>query len=186
MGHMTSAFDRQPKGDHNRRVALGIDADEFARRAGITAEELHEYEFTSPDHRFDPEVASRVGEALDALEGRQAQGSSDLNSHSYKDDIMDHSRHTPLAATELNAAILEGATIYGPGDENVGKVAHVHGLGAISQIIVDVGGFLGLGAKPVALNVSDLNFMRDENGDVHGVTRFTKDQLKELPEHKDH
>lgn len=185
MSDITSAFERQPKGDHNRRLALGIDADVFARRAGITAEELHEYEFTSPDHSFDPEVAARVGEALEALEmhssTRQSTQSSDI-----KDDMMDHSRHTPLAATELNASVLEGATIYGPGDEKVGKVAHIHGLGAISQVVVDVGGFLGLGAKPVALNVSDLNFMRDENGDVHGVTRFTKDQLKALPEHKDH
>ncbi|MBJ6986463.1 MULTISPECIES: PRC-barrel domain-containing protein [unclassified Devosia] len=98
---------------------------------------------------------------------------------------MDHTRHTPLSVTELNAAVLEGATIYGPDDHHVGKVAHVHGLGAISQVVVDVGGFLGLGAKPVALNVSDLNFMRDEDGNVHGVTRFTKDQLKALPEHVD-
>lgn len=188
MGYITSAFDRQPKGDHNRRVALGIDADEFARRAGITAEELHDYEFTSPDHHFDPEVAARVGETLAVLEARDKNAATSESSIStpLKDNIMDHSRHTPLAATELNAAILEGATIYGPGDEHVGKVAHVHGLGAISQVVVDVGGFLGLGAKPVALNVSDLSFMRDENGDVHGVTRFSKDELKALPEHKDH
>jgi hypothetical protein len=70
MGYIASAFDRQPKGDHNRRVALGLDAEDFARRAGITAEELHEYEFTSPDRSFDPEVAARVGEALEDIEGR--------------------------------------------------------------------------------------------------------------------
>jgi hypothetical protein len=27
--------------------------------------------------------------------------------------------------------------------------------------------------------------MRDEDGDVHAVTSWTKDQLKEMPEHTD-
>ena len=59
---------RQPKGDHNRRVAMALDPDQFAREAGITTEQLRDYERTSPDHRFDAEVAERVGEALDRLE----------------------------------------------------------------------------------------------------------------------
>jgi len=51
--------------------------------------------------------------------------------------------------------------------------------------VVDVGGFLGVGAKPVAVPASQLDLMRDENGHVHAVTNWTKDQLKDLPEHKD-
>jgi hypothetical protein len=74
---------------------------------------------------------------------------------------------------------VEGATIYGPGDEKIGSVDHLHG----NQIIVDVGGFLGIGAKPVALSPTELDFMRDEDGDVHAVTSWTKDQLKDMPEH---
>jgi hypothetical protein len=50
-------------------------------------------------------------------------------------------------------------------------------------VIVDVGGFLGLGAKPVALTTSQLTFMRDNDGDVHATTAWTKDQIKALPEH---
>lgn len=96
---------------------------------------------------------------------------------------MDHSAHQPLAASDLNEAILMDAVIYGPEDEKVGTVSHVHGAGPTSQVIVDVGGFLGIGAKPVALPVSQLNFMRDENGDVHATTSLTKDQAKDLPEH---
>ncbi|WP_108396211.1 hypothetical protein [Devosia submarina] len=60
--------ERQPKGDHNRRLALGIDPDAFAAEAGVTTEQLRDYERTSIDHRFDPEVARRVGETLDRLE----------------------------------------------------------------------------------------------------------------------
>jgi hypothetical protein len=40
----------------------------FAAEAGITEEELRDYERTGPDGEFDLEVARRVGEALDRLE----------------------------------------------------------------------------------------------------------------------
>ncbi|PRH89162.1 photosystem reaction center subunit H [Labrys okinawensis] len=98
---------------------------------------------------------------------------------------MDHSSHIRLAASELTPEFLEGATIYGPGDENIGSVSHVHGVGTDTIVVIDVGGFLGIGAKPVAVRVADLDFMRDENGQIHAVTSWTKDQLKAMPEHQD-
>lgn len=97
---------------------------------------------------------------------------------------MDHSKHIRLTKTELTPSVLHGATVYGADDHKVGKVDHVHGAGADSTAIVDVGGFLGIGAKPVAVPLSDLDFMRDEDGDVHAVTNWTKDQLKDMPEHQ--
>jgi hypothetical protein len=60
--------EREPKGDHNRRLSLGMDPDVFAAEAGITAEALREYEETGPDHDFDLEIAHRVGETLERLE----------------------------------------------------------------------------------------------------------------------
>jgi hypothetical protein len=98
---------------------------------------------------------------------------------------MDHSKHVRLTSSELTAETLKGATIYGVDDSKVGTVSHLHGAGASARVVVDVGGFLGIGAKPVAVAMSDLDFMRDEGGDVHAVTTWTKDVLKEMPEHKD-
>ncbi len=100
-------------------------------------------------------------------------------SNSWKDAMMDHSNHVRLSQEELTPQVLEGATIYGPGDEKIGTVSHLHG----SEVVIDVGGFLGIGAKPVAVSATELDFMRDESGDVHAVTTWTKDQLKEMPEH---
>jgi hypothetical protein len=94
---------------------------------------------------------------------------------------MDHSSHVRLTSDELVPEILGGATIYGPDDEKIGSVDHLHG----GQVVVDVGGFLGIGAKPVAVPASQLDFMRDEDGDVHAVTSWTKDQLKDMPAHQD-
>jgi hypothetical protein len=65
---MTTPSQREPKGDHNRRLALGLDLDQFAIEAGVTAKELKDYEMTLPDDDFDPEVASKVGAALERLE----------------------------------------------------------------------------------------------------------------------
>jgi hypothetical protein len=99
---------------------------------------------------------------------------------------MDHTNHVRLDPAELVPSVLEGATIYGADDHKVGTVSHVHGSGLASHIVLEVGGFLGLGAKPVALPASQLEFMRDEDGDVHGTTSWTKHELEAMPEHKHH
>lgn len=99
---------------------------------------------------------------------------------------MDHTNHVRLTTTELTPAILEGATIYGADDRKVGTVDHIDGAGTTGAAVIDVGGFLGIGAKPVAVPLTELEFMRDEKGDVHAVTGWTKDQLKDMPEHRHH
>jgi len=184
---------RQPKGDHNRRLSLELDDETFAAEAGVTVEQLRDYERTSPDHSFDIEVARRVGLALERLEqvlpnsqtGRNsvaAEPLSPVKPHS-GDFTMDHSSHIRLSPDELTPDALEGASIYGADDHKVGHVSHMHGTGISSRIIIDVGGFLGLGAKPVAVPANELEFMRDADGHVHAVTTWTKDQLEQMPEH---
>ena len=98
---------------------------------------------------------------------------------------MDHSNHARLTRSEIVPEMVEGATIYSREDENFGSIDHMHGAGDHAQIVFDVGGFLGIGAKRVALFASQLDFMRDEAGTVHAVTQMTKEQLQALPEHVD-
>ena len=89
----------------------------------------------------------------------------------------------PIASQDLSGHKLEGVNVYGPDDNHIGDIVEVHGSGHTGQAIVDVGGFLGLGAKRVSLPVSELNFMQKDDGDVHANTRMTKDQLKDMPEY---
>lgn len=98
---------------------------------------------------------------------------------------MDHSQHPRLLPDELTDAVLTGATVYGPGDQTIGSVSHVHGSGSNAQVVIDVGGFLGIGSKPVLVPASDLDVMRDGDGVVHAVSRWSKEDLKALPEHRD-
>lgn len=98
---------------------------------------------------------------------------------------MDHTQHTRLEPAELNQHNLVGATVYDTSDETVGEISHMHGTGSQSHVVLDVGGFLGIGAKQVALRLADLDVMRDASGTIHAITPYSKDQVKALPEHVD-
>ncbi|QRZ12145.1 PRC-barrel domain-containing protein [Paracoccus methylovorus] len=96
---------------------------------------------------------------------------------------MDHSTHIRLNEDELTEAVLTGATVFGPGNERIGHVSRVYGGGTDIHVVIDVGGFLGIGSKPVAVPARDLDFMRDGSNSVHALTRWTKDELKEMPQY---
>lgn len=68
--------ERSPKGDHNRRIALGFSLEEFAAEAGVIPEALREYETTGPDDDFNLAVAHQVGVTLDRLEALAEQPST--------------------------------------------------------------------------------------------------------------
>jgi len=71
---------RFPKGDHNGRIALGLDIDAFAREAGVTPEALRQYEATGPDDDFDIYVGDLVGAALERLEANPPASQKVVNS----------------------------------------------------------------------------------------------------------
>jgi transcriptional regulator with XRE-family HTH domain len=54
--------------DRRRRMELGLSLDDFAIEAGISPNQLHDYESTAPGGRVDANVVLCVGEALDRLE----------------------------------------------------------------------------------------------------------------------
>lgn len=85
----------------------------------------------------------------------------------------------------ISADDLIGTTVYGANDENVGSVGDVILTqdGDVDAIIVDVGGFLGMGAKEVALGMDNLEFMRDADGNMYLYTQFTEEQLEAQPEY---
>lgn len=98
---------------------------------------------------------------------------------------IDRTTLQPLAAEELTAENLIGTTVYGVNEENVGEVGDLvlSQDGRIDAIILDVGGFLGIGEKEVAIGMDRLEFMRDENGDRYLYTPFTQEQLEAQPEY---
>jgi hypothetical protein len=90
-------------------------------------------------------------------------------------------------AAELTADKLEGARVYGPGDEEVGEINKLilDSSGQIERVVLDVGGFLGMGERQIAVTLDELNIVR--TGDSNEFRVFidsNQTNLKAQPEYK--
>lgn len=94
---------------------------------------------------------------------------------------------TAVNATELSADDLIGRTVYGANDENIGEVGDVllTADNRVEGFVLDVGGFLGMGEKEIAVSPENLNIMADANGDLTIFTPFSEDQLKQQTEYSE-
>lgn len=89
--------------------------------------------------------------------------------------------------SELTAEMLTGARVYGVGDEDVGEIRALllDDKGAIDRAIIDVGGFLGIGEKPVAVTFDELTILRKDGGDdVQVYIDASQDALEAQPTYK--
>ena len=84
-----------------------------------------------------------------------------------------------MPAAEIRAEEMVGTTVYGADDANVGEIGDVvlTSDGKVDAYIIDVGGFLGVGEKEVAVSGDNLTFMTDKDGNKYLYTNFTKEQL---------
>ncbi|WP_318011914.1 MULTISPECIES: PRC-barrel domain-containing protein [unclassified Mesorhizobium] len=108
--------------------------------------------------------------------GQAANGKTDTTSTA----SIDKSSLTEMPSDKISAANLIGTNVYGADDAKVGEIGDVILTGdkKVDAIIVDVGGFLGIGEKKVAVAMENLKFMTDKNGNRYLYTNFTKDQLE--------
>lgn len=94
-------------------------------------------------------------------------------------------QQTGQAPSGLSVERLMGARVHDLDDENIGAVDDVIFTrdGDIRGVVVNVGGFLGLGEKPVAIRFDALNVQQDEGGDLRLAVNATQEQLKNAPEY---
>lgn len=73
-----------------------------------------------------------------------------------------------------------GTTVYGADDAKVGEIGDVVLTGdkKVDAVVVDVGGFLGMSEKAVAVGLEKLKFLSDKDGNRYLYTNFTKAQLE--------
>lgn len=93
---------------------------------------------------------------------------------------IDKSTLTEMPMGNMRVDDLKGTTVYGANDEKIGSIGDVVLTpdNKPDAVIVDVGGFLGIGAKEVAIGMDKLKFMTDKNGKKYLYTNFTKEQLQ--------
>ncbi len=88
-------------------------------------------------------------------------------------------------ADELRTSKIVGTKVYNGANENIGIVEDIilKPDGSLDEVVLSVGGFLGLGDKYVAVPFSDMKGVRDGSS-LKITTDGTKDSLKALPDYQ--
>jgi len=86
-------------------------------------------------------------------------------------------------ADAMSADDFIGTRVFGANDEALGEIGDLVFTpeGNIQGVVVDVGGFLGIGEKPVAIGYDTLNIQREEGGELKLSVPATQDQLEGAP-----
>jgi sporulation protein YlmC with PRC-barrel domain len=89
------------------------------------------------------------------------------------------------AQGQMSGSSLIGAKIHNDQKETVGSINDVYldDSGKVQAVIVSVGGFLGVGAKTVAVKWDDLKYGKDGKS-LMLTTSLTADALKAMPDYK--
>jgi hypothetical protein len=90
--------------------------------------------------------------------------------------------YSPLLAQDVVLADLVGQGLFGPDDENLGEIG-----GIIDQepplVLLDIGGFLGLGEHEIAVPADALTYLSGAGG-IRVHIDATQDELEELPRYE--
>ncbi|MGR3373448.1 MAG: PRC-barrel domain-containing protein [Pseudooceanicola nanhaiensis] len=156
----------------------GEEVEQAADEAGEEIEEVGNEvaltDSTAPAADAEATASADANAEMDTTAGTSAFG-ADFAREGYSDAGMEY----------LTTENLTGARVYDTNDKWVGEISElvIDDEGKITDAIVDVGGFLGIGEKPVALQLSDLKILRQDEGDeVMVYTAMAEDELKSMPE----
>lgn len=162
----------------------------------ITVSGTQESWENAPEFEADP----MAGDALDSAAMNEsstagvatgAAAVASMDNERYGSTMMDrptamHEGFAEVPVEEMTAESLEGARIYDANDEDIGEVANLllDPAGQVTDAIVDVGGFLGIGERRVAIAFDEMQVMRSTDGDELRVyVNATKELLEERPEY---
>ncbi|PYE46517.1 sporulation protein YlmC with PRC-barrel domain [Rhizobium sp. PP-F2F-G20b] len=89
----------------------------------------------------------------------------------------------PVDAAMLSADKLIGTPVKVADDTKIGEVGDVILAkdGKLEAYIIDVGGFLGIAQKPVAMSAANIQVMADAKGAMTIYSPYTKEQLETQP-----
>lgn len=167
-----------------RQVAVSMDALRFASDSA-TADDPDDWFLVMQADRATLEAAPEYDREAAARTAVPADTTAAVDTTAAGTQTATPEGYTSVAAADLTSEMLDGATVMDRNDENVGTVSNlvIGADGKITDVIVDVGGFLGLGSKPVSLKLGDLDILREDGGETLRVyVSATKEQLEAMPE----
>ncbi|GAA4222342.1 hypothetical protein GGQ68_001150 [Sagittula marina] len=144
----------------------------------------------------DEQAADATAQADPALttdeQVEQAQGDAmtdetmDDSQRAYMSDEENAEASNAGDAMSLTVAELEGMTVYDENGDSIGDIGRVltNSEGAAERAVIDISGFLGIGARSVAVPLTDLS-VEGEGNDMRISAQYTEDQLREMPRYQD-
>ena len=100
---------------------------------------------------------------------------------------MERDGYTDTMAEDLTTEDLTGAVVYGANDENIGEVDSLllNNDNQIDRIVLNIGGFLGLGEHQIAVTMDEVQILRSEDGsDFRVYIDSTQEALEAQPEYE--
>ncbi|SIN87353.1 PRC-barrel domain-containing protein [Vannielia litorea] len=137
------------------------------------------------------EATQEMAEAGDAVEeagDEAAQEMAEAPAESGSMEEFTRDGYSTVMVTELSSEDLTGLSVYDPNDNRVGEISEVliSSDGVVTDAVIDVGGFLGIGEKPVAISFSGISLQKQAEGDdLRAYVNTTEEQLKSFPEYED-
>jgi len=130
-----------------------------------------------------PDSADSTDNNQQAAQTDQAGTGEEAATDQMQTGAIDRSTLQEATGDQLSADKLTGTTVYGANEENIGEINDVvlTPEGQVDAVVIDVGGFLGVGEKQVAVGMDNLAFMTDEDDELYLFTEFTKEQLEAQP-----
>lgn len=86
------------------------------------------------------------------------------------------------SGTEVSADDMIGRTVYGDGDQEIGEVTDVivdPDSKQVNRLVIGTGGFLGIGKKTVAIDMSQVQIRPEQGIYVSGLTREDVEGMEE-------
>ncbi|GGC11592.1 hypothetical protein GCM10011363_30240 [Marivita lacus] len=100
---------------------------------------------------------------------------------------MERDGYDRVEVTDVSTDMLIGKSVYDVDDNDVGEVTDiiVNADGEVSNVIIDFGGFLGIGSSQASLSFEELTILSTEGfGDVRLYVDATRDQIQNLPQYQ--
>lgn len=134
----------------------------------------------------DGQVAQQEGRAL-GTQQQQAAVQPQQQAQPMQQQAQPPQGYAPMEPGQMTAETLRGAPVFGAENQEIGQVQDLV-LAAdgttVEAIVLDIGGFLGVGQHRVALQIQEVEILHDQQQQVRIQVPMTRQQLEQLPEYQ--
>ncbi len=171
-------FDRisvQDQGEDGFRLTASVDKNELEKTAAFELDRDHDEEMTTGS----VDTMSNEDETAATDKSRSGFAENDPRWTDADRDYMTKAKR--VDALQISADQMIGVSVYGADRNSLGEVGDImlDKDGKVDAVVIDVGGFLGLGEKPVAVSFSSLQIFRENNDRLTIMTPFTESELEQ-------